>query len=313
MANSAGMEILPLSQFAQSVCAVIVTYYPDSRLSDHVRRVASQVAQVVIVDNGSSAPCVQLVRALSDDLSMHLILNPTNQGIASALNAGARWAATQGFRWVLTLDQDSIVSLDMVETLGSVVCSYPRPERLAVVGSNYQDKAHGKIFREQVAGTTGFTGREMESVLTSGSLVSTSAFEALGGFRDEFFIDCVDHEFCLHARARGFHVVLTSKPVMEHGIGNATEHRLLWRTVHTSNHSPVRRYYTTRNALILAREYFFKEPRWTMHHLWGLLKSVILICLFERERAAKMRSIFHGCMHGIAGRTGCLAILAGRN
>jgi rhamnosyltransferase len=312
MESSASVHTVFSPPIAQKICAVIVTYFPDLELSKRIERVVAQVPQAVIVDNGSSPSCIEQLNSIANTFSVHLILNPCNMGLASALNAGVRWAATCGFQWALTLDQDTTVAPDMIETLTALVDCYSDPERLAVVGSNYRDKVNGALFREAVGTTNGFPGREMPSVLTSGSLVSIDVFQVLGGFREDFFIDCVDHEYCLHARALGFHVVLTAKPVMEHGIGHLTGHRLLWRRVNTSNHSPERRYFTIRNMLILTREYIRKEPRWILYSLWGLTKSVILIWLFEKDRIPKLKYILRGLVDGALGRTGSFETVGSR-
>src|SRR5713101_1964670 len=104
-------KILP-SPVSQSVCAVIVTYHPDPDLRDRLQRVTKQVSQIVIVDNGSPGSCIEQIRNPADKQTIHLILNTSNEGLASALNAGVRWAASRGYRWVLTLDQDTVVALD---------------------------------------------------------------------------------------------------------------------------------------------------------------------------------------------------------
>jgi len=49
----------------------------------------------------------------------------------------------------------------------------------------------------------------------------------IGVFREEFFIDRVDFEYCLRAKARGYCVIRTRKPLMSHTIGTPTAHRLL--------------------------------------------------------------------------------------
>jgi rhamnosyltransferase len=306
MEFSTSVYTVPLPPMAQTICAVVVTYFPDGDFFQRIEKVALQVPKIVIVDNGSSPPCVEQLNRVAESLPAHLILNPCNQGLASGLNAGVRWAALQGFHWALTLDQDTTVAADMIETLAALVERYPVPERLAVVGSNYRDKVNGALFHEPLTGANGFPGQEMASVLTSGSLISIPAFQAVGGFRDDFFIDCVDHEYCLRARSRGFHVALTSKPVMDHGVGHGTGHRFLWRNVNTSNHSPLRRYFTFRNMVILTRNYFASEPGWIVYALWGLTKSVILICLFEKDRITKLKFILRGCLDGALGRTGPL-------
>lgn len=303
METFVAIETTPAPPVAATICAVMVTYYPDFDLFRRVQKVTQQVGQMVIVDNGSPRSYIKQLSTIADKLAVHLILNASNQGIARALNAGAGWAASQGYQWVLTLDQDTAVAPDMIDALAEVFRCYPLPERLAVIGSNYRHKVNGRVTCDDVIGSNGFPGREMKTVLTSGSLVSVDAFHAIGGFREDFFIDCVDHEYCLRARARGLHVVMTSKPIMEHGIGHLTEHRLLWKKVGTSNHAPVRQYFLTRNSLILAREHIGKEPRWILGYLWVWAKSIVLVLLFEEERIAKLKNIIRGCVDGILGRT----------
>jgi len=303
MEQSAGIETVALSAFARSVCAVIVTYYPDSAIVDRIHRVARQVGQTLVVDNGSASSVIGAIRVLSDKLTMHLITNPTNQGIASALNAGTRWAASQGFHWVLTLDQDTMVAPDMIDTFEAVVRSYRPSAPWGVIGSNYRDKVNGKLFFGPTV-SDGLASSKIVSVLTSGSLISVKAFETIGGFRDDFFVDCVDHEYCLHARACGFQVVVTSEPIMQHEIGHLTEHQVLWKKVRTSNHSPLREYFRTRNSIVLIREYYAREPLWMLKYLWAWLKSVVLIFLFEKDRKQKLANIMRGCADGVFGRTG---------
>jgi rhamnosyltransferase len=306
-----GIGTMPPIATAPRICAVIVTYHPDPGLIDRVPRVAKQVSQTLIVDNGSPACCVEQLRKMAKQYDVHLILNPRNEGIAQALNTAARWAMENGYLWLLTLDQDTAVSPDMIETFEGVLCRDSCPQRLAVIGSNYVHKENKRLFWDRF-GSDGALSAEMTTVLTSGSLISLAVFREIGGFRDDFFVDCVDHEYCLRARAHGFRVIVTSKPVMEHGIGRLTEHRLLWRKVGTSNHAPIRHYFMTRNTLILTAEYMDKEPRWVLWHLFGWAKSVARVCLFENQRIGKMKSIWRGCVDGILRRTPSDFGIAGR-
>jgi rhamnosyltransferase len=299
---STSVEADAMRPTAQSICAVLVTYHPDSGLFDRVEKIVPQVGETLIVDNGSSATCIDQLKRIADQLGVHLILNPANEGLARAINKGAQWAASQGYRWILMLDQDTTVALDMVETLAEIVRGDPDAQQLAVVGSNFKDKVTGRL--STTVPRPGEPGaRETVTAITSGSLVSLSAFQALGGLRDDFFIDCVDHEYCLRARAHGFRVMITSRPLMEHPIGNFTYHRFLGRIVRTTNHDPVRQYFMARNLLILIREYARKEPRFIYAYSGGYLRAAIKLCLFENGRLAKIKGIVHGCFDGILRRT----------
>ncbi len=303
MDPSVVIETMPAPPFAQTICAVIVTYHPDPDLFSRVERIAKQVAQTVIVDNESSPPSVQGIRKIAETLGVHLILNSRNEGVGRALNQGAEWAAAQGYGWILTLDQDTVVAADMADSLIEVLHSCSFAERVAVVGSNYRNKVNGRVVEDFIE-PSGSRGREVTTVITSGSLVSLEVFRTIGGFRDEFFIDCVDHEYCLRARSHGFRVMVTRRLLMEHSIGRTTEHRLPWKKTVTSNHPPSRQYFMMRNTVILAREYIRKEPRWILRELWCRAKATLAVGLFEKERLSKISHIARGLRDGIRGRVG---------
>ncbi|HEY3354171.1 MAG TPA: glycosyltransferase family 2 protein [Polyangia bacterium] len=278
---------------------MVVTLNPDPTLADRIAGLAAQVGAVVLVDNGSEGPLAWL--ELLAGTAGHLIRNRENLGIATALNQGLAWAAAHGFEWALLLDQDSEPCAHMVRSLGDAFDAYPERGRLAVIGSGFVDsrtlRAHGPG-----AGAVA----ECVSVITSGSLVAVKVWARLGGFREDFFIDCVDHEYCLRARRQGFAVALAGEVLMRHTIGRATMHRVLSRTTGTSNHPAVRRYYMTRNLLVMAREYFTDEPRWMLGRLYAQAKSLCLLAAFERERRGKLRLVGLGAWHALRGRLGKL-------
>lgn len=284
-----------------NTCAVVVTYHPDPALFDRLKLLFPQVQRMVIVDNGSSDEAVSRLREIASHCACHLILNRRNEGIARALNLGAQWAIAQGSAWILMLDQDTTVSPHILHSMGDIFLRDASPATLAIIGSNYTHKATGEL-NAKFAPAPSPQALEMVSVLTSGSLLSLAAYGSLGPFRDDFFIDCVDHEYCLRARSRGFRVVMTCEAVMIHGIGHLTRHRFLWKTVGASNHEPARQYFMARNTWALAKEYLLNEPRWILKYLWAWLKSLAVICLFEHSRARKLRHIARGCVDGLLGR-----------
>ena len=281
-----------------NTCAIVVTYHPDAAFSERLARVVHQVGAVMIVDNSSTELCVGQLKELAGKFRAHLILNSRNEGIARALNQGAGWAAAQGYRWVLALDQDTVVAPDMVESLAKIYRASPFQDELAVIGSNFTNLADGRPFHE-FAEMSGYFGREVKTVITSGSLVSLRVFQIIGGFRDEFFIDCVDFDYCLRARARGFRVIVSRKPLMQHAIGAETSHKLPWKRTGTSNHSPVRRYYMTRNCVVLAREYMWKDPTWILSTLYSHAKLTVLMCLFENDVQRKLKYTVIGVLDGL--------------
>ena len=59
----------------QNICAIVITYHPDTELYDRIERIASQVNKVIIVDNGSSEKNILILNKISTELGVHLILN----------------------------------------------------------------------------------------------------------------------------------------------------------------------------------------------------------------------------------------------
>ena len=82
----------PLIAQQQSVCAIAVTYHPDSDFPVRMRRIIGQVGALVIVDNGSAAGTLAMLQGLAASPSTTLVSNAENLGVACALNIGIRRA-----------------------------------------------------------------------------------------------------------------------------------------------------------------------------------------------------------------------------
>lgn len=300
-----GYQVISEKPLKEEICAVVVSHRPDADFPEQVARIADQVGYVVVVDNHSDDWAISMLDALSSQLNVHLILNDENLGVAAALNQGLSVAKERGYRWGLLFDQDTVPESFMVETLQSVYEDFPQKDRLAIIGSNYRDVNIQRVKYGPQPGET-CSWIEKKTAITSGSLLSLAVFEVVGPFREELFIDYVDHEYCLRARSKGLKVILAREPLMRHALGAPTLHRLLWGKIGTSNYSPLRKYYMTRNHLAVAREYLFKEPRWVFDTSSSRTKSVILMLLFEGNRLSSMRYTLLGVWHGCVGKMGKL-------
>jgi rhamnosyltransferase len=287
----------------KDVCAIVVTYHPDSDAPARIGRVLRQVGELVVVDNGSDEAELTTLRALAANPLVTLVLNSANLGVARALNIGIQRALTLGFTWALLLDQDSGIDDDMVTTLFSVHAAYPDRDRLAVIGAGFRDV--NLPLQGPNAETPGDGWDEAESVITSGSLISLKVHAVVGAFRDEFFIDYVDTEYCFRARAKGFRVIRTRKPIMSHAIGAITRHNVLWMNKWTFNHSAERRYYIARNDTVLLREYgHYVLGLWALKSFGRCVRLCKRIALYEQMKTRKMAAVAQGWWDGVRGHMG---------
>lgn len=284
-------------------CAIIVTYNPDREFEQRISAVTGQFPRVFIVDNASGTEAQSMLQVVALDPKVQLVLNPENLGIAQALNQGLARALEDGFRWCVTLDQDTVVFNNMLDVLVSVYSDCGREKIL--IGGNYLNVNKQKNFIDCGDGDKSF--RERKTLITAGTLLPVREAVQMGGFRDDYFIDSVDHEFCLRARDNGFKVVISCKPVMSQYIGSKIEARTWLFRFASFNHSPARKYYIARNTLVTTREYCLREPAWAARQVWRLLSDFASILLFESEKYTKAKSFMRGILHGIAGKMGPLS------
>jgi rhamnosyltransferase len=286
------------------VCAIVVTYHPDAALAARLGRIAPQVGAIVMVDNGSTDAEVAMLHDIAADARIHLTLNGQNLGVARALNLGVQCAGTLGYPLALLLDQDTGVEADMVHTLLGIYSSFPDRDRLAVIGSNYQDVNRPSPEPDGLESTDA-AWDEAETVITSGSLLPLAAHADIGPFREEFFIDFVDTDYCLRARAKGYQVIKSRKHLMSHAVGALHESRFLWFKRWTYNHSPDRRYYFARNNTVLIREYgHYGRVRWMLKSLHRCFRLSKRVFLYEKARTRKIAAIAQGWRDGVTGKMG---------
>jgi len=280
-----------------------VTYHPNSELPARINRILRQVSALVIVDNGSGEAEIKMLSELAANPLITLVLNSDNLGIARALNIGIQRAVALGFAWVLLLDQDSSIDDDMVRTLFAVHAAFPDRDRLAVVGSGFRDV--NAAARETDAEILGDGWEEAESVITSGSLIPLQTHAAVGAFREDFFIDYVDTEYCFRARAKGYRVIRTRKLIMSHAIGAITRHSVLWINKWTFNHSADRRYYIARNDTVMLREYgHYMFGLWALKSFGRCVRLCKRIALYEQMKTRKILAVAQGWWDGVRGHMG---------
>lgn len=286
------------SLYRRDICAVITAYNPDDGFKARVSLAAQQMSALLIVDNGSRPDRLAIINAASTIPNVSLLRNDINRGIAVALNLGARWAKEEGYSGVIFFDQDSLVTEQVLPTLIEVWNQFKPSDHVALIGSNFINIQSHKCFAE-VTSTASDAWRDTDIVLTSGSLISLDSFQDIGPFREEFFIDGVELDYCFRAKCKGYRLIQSLRPTMKHSAGQPTSHHFLGKTVWTINHVPQRCYYMTRNSIILIKEYAFNHTKWALFCIIQLAKWAIKLICFEDYRIAKLRSIGLGIVHGI--------------
>lgn len=284
---------------AHSVCAIIVTYHPSSRMLENIPKAAAQAQGLVVVDNGSNPDELNLLRAKSQTLGFDLIEEGENLGLAEALNQGVRWARSEGYPWVILFDQDSTITDGFIDQMFSAWQVHPERERVGSVHPKYVDPDTGVESRVRRASDGGpiFS-------LTSGALMPAWIFDKIGWFASEYFIDCVDFEYCLRVRAAGYLIADSRQAVLLHHVGHPKKIGFLGSSFRPTNHSALRRYYMSRNRVVVYRKYFGVFPSWVLQSMYESLRETVKCFLGEQDRARKFRNFLLGTWDGLTGRMG---------
>jgi rhamnosyltransferase len=283
----------------QSVCAIIVTYHPTVEMLSNVPPVLNQVNALVVVDNGSTACELAPWQAASKIHGFELIQNAENRGIAEALNQGVHWAQRRGFPWVLLFDQDSKITDGYLEAMFTSWKTHSDPDRVASMHPLYKDTAmgvEGVLRRAEDGGPI--------VAMTSGALMPTWIFDKIGMFRADYFVDEVDTEYCFRIRAAGYLLAVSPASVLLHHIGHPRKSSFLGLRFTPTHHSALRRYYMSRNRLVVYKKYIWIFPRWVLQSMKDSMVETAKCFLGEENRGRKLRNFLLGTWDGLRGRMG---------
>jgi rhamnosyltransferase len=292
--------------------AIVVTYQPrDAELNALLAALRPQLAGVCVVDNGSARNPAQTIHPeFFADSWCELIRLPSNQGIAAAQNAGIECARAAGAAFVVLFDQDSEPAPDMVTRLLAVARSQTASGvAVAGVGPRYVDARQDnpppfiRIRGLSVERQRCHPARpvvEVDYLISSGCLIPMATLDAVGGMREDLFIDYVDIEWGLRAKRAGFQSFGVCDATMRHALGE-TPLNLLGRKLPL--HSPLRHYYHFRNAVRLYCEAGL-PLNWKLADGWRLLLKYGVYSWFARPRHEHWWMMTLGIAHGIMGRMG---------
>ncbi len=287
------------------VVAVVPSFHPEQAVRTRIQSLRSQVDHVIVVDDGSGPAADAILSDIAAD-GHQVIRLPVNRGIAAALNRGTAAALANGADHVLTLDQDTVLGAGYVDICLDVLARARPGTRLAAVCA---DRINGAPAIPSYRTPEGLGVVRVS--LQSGMVIPRVAIEEIGPFDERLFIDLVDTEFCLRAGSRGWLVVVADGTSIDHQLGEriarASSRGSRDRDRPSSTyeyHSPLRRFYITRNTVDLVLRWMFREPRWTLSFLRQQGKDLALAVSVGPGRAKQLLAELVGALHGLVRHRG---------
>lgn len=264
--------------------AGIVLYNPDLyRLKENITNIYSQVEMIVLVDNNSIN--FNEVKQLYDNYSkLHIISNSENRGVAAALNQIIYFCDENDMEWALTLDQDSVCPLNIIQEFKK----YTSFEKVAIICPEIIDRKIELIEKKNKV-------KEFEIVkncITSASLINVKICKELSCFDERMFIDYVDFDYCETVIKNDYKIIKVNTVSLLHQLGDSKLINIFGKKIVIYNHSPIRKYYFTRNMI-----YYIKKHRDTINvsrTYFNLIKRSLITICFESQKIRKIKMIFKG-------------------
>ncbi|MDF8368741.1 glycosyltransferase family 2 protein [Weissella paramesenteroides] len=271
--------------------AVIVTYNPDKKLLfENISAVQNQVNKVVIVDNGSDN-----FKSWENEFnSTNIVLKHLNKnmGIAYAQNFGIKYAKHENVSWVLTLDQDTVLPKSYVEELLETGLS----DDIGILSGRFVDRSFKmkENFIDDI--------EKVKDIISSGNLVNIRAWQKVGGFDNQLFIDYVDFDFNYKLQRAGYNIYRVNNVTYDHEIGEGVSESRYKTFIGLKNkyifdHSYIRLYYINRNRIIVRSRYpeFGSPYKMIIREIINLRE----IFLFKPSRLKKFIFSIKGIGEGI--------------
>ncbi len=221
------MFFMRTSYRPSDLCSIIVTYQTKIyEFTDILKKHQDNFQQVIIVNN---TPEIDLSQFQSKQVT--IFNNQDNIGLSAALNVGIRKAKKQGADMVALFDQDTLLPDDFSQNMLKHINAYQGTKIPAVFAPNYFNHVtdtYGSIINFKTFRMIRSSQNKKESVthpqsvITSGSFIPISVLDEVGLMREELFIDFVDIEWCLRARAREYEIVSFPQVDIAHHLGDSS-------------------------------------------------------------------------------------------
>lgn len=286
------------------ICGGMVLYEPDIKLlKKNISQIINQIDVLYIFDNGSSNSETIKKDIMAAFPKIEYYFSKENLGIAYGLNWLLKKAYENDYDWCLTLDQDSICSLNMIHEYKK----YINLPNVALISPFVLNNSKYNLDDYQKLNLPDFNYiEEPMDCITSGCLTNVKIFKKLHGLNSKLFIDFVDTELNCKVLDNGYRIlrVNTAYLIQQMGIAHPVKifnwlyektqlnifRRLKVATVYTDQ----RLYYSSRNSRYIRNKFKHKGKRTSFVFMFTYYCYFSLFYPKNRSRKLMWNSIIKG-------------------
>ncbi|MHA3116307.1 glycosyltransferase [Acinetobacter sp. ANC 4635] len=290
------------------ITAVIVTYNRKKLLEECLITLSHQsmpLDTIWVIDNASTDGTIETLQhnGWLEQPKIQLIALKENTGGAGGFSAGMQYAFEQGADYVWMMDDDAVPHPTALEE----IMQHATPEHIyGSLAVNGEDTAWATTFlaenkivhlKKQVPELA-----EVQSLPFLGFLTSKEIYQNIGLPDASYFIAADDAEYCMRAQHAGHKIFICGKSQIEHPRSDRYESNILGKKITYLNLVPWKRYYDTRNRILIAKKYYgFKLYTQTIP---SLILRLLIALRSEKKRLKQLKAFFAGFYDGVFSKAG---------
>lgn len=293
-----------------TITAIIVTYNRKKLLERCLSAITTQTRRpdaVLVIDNASTDGTPAWLHKW---MPLHLpqatlIALDQNTGGAGGFAAGMKLAFENGAEWVWMMDDDAEPHPEALEQLMRVATDPSHVYgSLAVCGDETSwlttvlNPPLGEVERPEDVPEHA----EVQSLPFLGFLIHRDLVARIGLPDTGYFIAADDVEYCVRAQHAGAKIIMAGRSRIEHPKSRPYKVKVLGRTLTCLALPPWKRYYDTRNRLLIARRHY--GIKLFTQTIPGSLVRLFAALWQEPDRPAQLRAFCAGFWDGLWGIKG---------
>ena len=173
-----------------------VVYKPDLSSVARISDVLDAGYEVYLFDN--SPQCPEIRTRFLNRPNLHYSTVGSNVGLGYGISAVCAEAYYRGSEWLLFLDQDTVYTARTLDYINT----YVRKQREALAAYS------GATFCQDrcLAWNPDMPPERVLLTINSGTIYRLEVLSKIGWMNVDYFVDCVDYEYCLRSLNARFHV-----------------------------------------------------------------------------------------------------------
>jgi rhamnosyltransferase len=171
-------------------CMGFVLHNPSRTFFNRLNWLTKLGVRIYIFDNSDNP------NILNNKEAVTYIPSKSNKGLAYAFNKICKLSFSHGYKEILIFDQDTGFTKETIDYIFNYSSDYKWKEVSSITFNNKKSKNMGN--QECLQKKT--------LVVGSGILYNLKALSDIGWYDPSYFVDCVDYEYCLSSKLKGYKV-----------------------------------------------------------------------------------------------------------